>query len=283
MDVGVVKRELTRFPERVRVGDEVVEEAPLQIRLHGEDLAVLMRTPGADRALVAGFLRAEGVITDASDLRSLGPCEDGSANVMVVELREGCPWDVEAVRRTALSTSSCGICGKTNIENLLNTLHPLPNSRAIPLSLVTEAGQRASRHQRLFQLTGGLHAAALFGVETGELLAFAEDVGRHNAVDKTLGDLLLQDVACTEDRLLWISGRASFEVLQKAVASRVCAVLCVGAPTSMAIDLAIEANMLLAGFYKGSGGFNLYAGTVSETHEATEVASPRLQEPPKGV
>ena len=254
---------VTRFPAVERVEDVVAVEEPLQIRLHGENLAVLMRTPGLDRELVAGFLLAEGVIEGMADIRAIEPCLEGDAeNVVAVELREGCPWDPEAVRRMSLATTSCGVCGKTSIQNLLDRIGPLENPTPLPASLIKNAGDRASERQTLFRATGGIHAAASFSLATGEIVAFAEDVGRHNAIDKVNGRAVLAGQIPLSGHALWVSGRSSFEVVQKALAARMEGIICVGAPTSMAVELAERCQIALVGFSKPDGRFNLYSGQV---------------------
>jgi FdhD protein len=253
---------VTRFPAGEEVSDRVAVEEPLQIRLHGEALAVLMRTPGLDRALVAGFLLAEGVIESVEDIRAIAPCPDAE-NTLLVELREGCPWDPEAVRRTALATSSCGVCGKTSIDNLLDRIEPLSGPRPLPRALVASAGDRAMAEQRLFRETGGIHAAALLSLESHSVLSFAEDVGRHNAIDKVVGQALLAGLIPVSGHALWVSGRASFEVIQKALVAQVDGVICVGAPSSMAVELAGACGLTLIGFCKDGERYNLYAGQVA--------------------
>ena len=261
-------RRIVRFPNGSSVNDSIAVEEPLTIRLHGEDLAVLMRTPGDDRALVAGFLLAEGIIQTAADIRALGPCQDASdnPNVVAVELAEGCPWDPESVRRTSLSSTSCGICGKTTIENLLKRCLPHPTSLAIDVEMLRQAPRLVHTKQDLFETTGGIHAAAIVATKDYVLTGFAEDVGRHNAIDKVIGRALLEDTIPLQDHVLWVSGRSSFDVIQKALAGGLPAVICVGAPTSMAVDLARKSNLTLVGFTIDDTKYNVYAGAVTSSH-----------------
>jgi FdhD protein len=257
-------KNIQRFPTGETVEDVVAVEEPLKIRLHGEDLVVLMRTPGHDQALVAGFLLAEGVVETPDDIRSIAPCadEDDADNVMAVELREGCPWDPESVRRTALSSTSCGVCGKTTIDNLLARCKPFGQFITLDEELLNDAPQRAHELQTLFASTGGIHAAALLRNADRTMVGFAEDVGRHNAIDKVLGRALLDGQTPLDGHVLWVSGRSSFDVIQKALAARVQGVICVGAPTSMAVELAQESRLTLVGFSKDSSRYNVYAGSV---------------------
>ena len=255
---------IIRFPDGSTVDDHVAVEEPLKIRLHGEELVVLMRTPGDDKALVAGFLLAEGVVETPEDIRSITHCQDveENENVMAVELREGCPWDPESVRRTALSSSSCGICGKTTIDNLLKRCTSHVEAASLDAAILREAPARARANQTLFKSTGGIHAASLLSLSDYTVLGFAEDVGRHNAIDKVLGRAFLDGRTPLDNHALWVSGRSSFDVIQKALSAGVRAVICVGAPTSMAVELASKSNLTLVGFTKDERRYNVYSGEV---------------------
>jgi len=250
--------------------DLVVVEEPLEIRVDGESLAVLMRTPGADRQLTAGFLLSEGVIEEAGDIMSLESCADPNRphrqNVMQVRLAAGVDAvAVERARRRTAATASCGICGKASIDAALLDCPPLPHRLGLSRRFVTLAGPAALATQQVFSQTGGLHGAVLFALDTDDeaprILARAEDVGRHNAVDKVVGQLLLQGRPAGRSAL-WLSGRAGFEVVQKALMASIPALIAVGAPTSLAIELATDAGMTLIGFARGGGRFNVYAGTL---------------------
>lgn len=245
--------------------DAVVVEEPLEIRIGAEPLAVLMRTPGDDRALAAGFLLTEGVIDGLDDLRALEPCSDpnkpNAANTIVALLSEGCSLDrsrLERARRQFFASSSCGLCGKATIENLHVDVPPQPRFLTVPRGLVLSSGERARAGQAVFGRTGGLHGVALFDLG-GARLGAAEDVGRHNAMDKVVGRRLLDDALPLDDHVLWISGRAGFEVVQKALVARAGALISVGAPSSLAVELAERSRMTLIGFAT-AGRFNVYAG-----------------------
>ncbi len=265
--------EVWREPQRARLDDSVAVEEPLEIRVEDEPLAVLMRTPGDDRALVAGFLCTEGVIEDRDDLRALAPCADpnrpNASNVYLVRLAEGCELPTD--RRTFVTSASCGLCGKTTIESIHRRAAPLGEARAVEASFLDEVRERLVGRQDLYARTGGAHGAALFGPPASSsagglaqrpLLASAEDVGRHNAADKVIGELLLADAMPDPGALLWLSGRASFEMVQKALVARIGAVVCVGAPTSLAVDLARESGVTLIGFASGGGRCNVYSGVL---------------------
>lgn len=257
---------------RATSGDDVVMvEEPLEIRVDGHALAVLMRTPGDDRGLVAGFLRTEGVIEDRSDLVALEPCRDPNnperANVYLATLGPGCEGAIAALnaaQRSMTTSSSCGLCGKTTIESIHQRVPPYEVALTVSEELLNGFGERARAEQPLFAATGGSHGAAAFGpAEAGELLATAEDVGRHNAVDKVVGRLLLTPEAVDlRECVLWVSGRASFEMAQKALVAGFGALVCVGAPTSLAIDLAQTSRLTLVGFAGQRGRFNVYSGSV---------------------
>ncbi len=253
------------------VTDTVIVEEPLEIRVYGQALAVLMRTPGDDRALVAGFLRTEGVVLDASDLRALEPCRDPNnperANVYLVTLGPGCEGalaSLEGARRTLTTTASCGLCGKSTIESIHQRVPPHDHAASVSARLLSDCAARARAQQPLFEDTGGSHGAAAFGPGPDHpLLAHAEDVGRHNAVDKVVGRLLLAELSGDlRGSTLWVSGRASFEMAQKALVAGFGALVCVGAPTSLAVDFAVDSRLTLVGFASDGGRFNVYAGSV---------------------
>jgi len=213
--------------------EEVVVEAPFAIELHGEVLATTMRTPGHDDELQAGFLLAEG--HDPA----------GFATTRVV-------------KRGTLSSAACGVCGRDDIEDLLARLTPVAAETRFTPGVVSRAMQRLPEHQPIFSRTGGLHAAALF-THDGSLLVAREDIGRHNAVDKVLGRAALDRRLPLSEHLLAVSGRTSFEIVQKAVMAGVPALAAISAPSSLAIELAERFRVLLIGFARG-GGFAVYAG-----------------------
>jgi FdhD protein len=256
--------ERVRDAERERARDELAVEEPLEIRVDGEPLAVTMRTPGEDEALAAGFLAGEALIAGPEDLMDVGPTDDLAANVVDVRTRAGLRRDPSAERRFYLS-SSCGVCGKAALEFVRQEAPPSEPGPPIERDLVLRAPAEARRLQRAFERTGGLHATALFAPGTpqggtgGELLAIHEDVGRHNAMDKAIGELLLGGRFPLPGVLACVSGRASFELVQKASVAGLAGMVAVGAPSSLAVELARDRRMLLCGFVR-DGSFNVYSG-----------------------
>ncbi|MDH2393932.1 formate dehydrogenase accessory sulfurtransferase FdhD [Streptomyces sp. HNM0663] len=247
--------------------DTLAAEEPLEIRLNGRPLAVTMRTPGDDFALAAGFLVSEGVIGSADEVRSIvycaGAVDEGvnTYNVVDVQLAPGVPVPETGLERNVYTSSSCGLCGKASMD-AVRTVARFPVADVPPLrispTLLAELPGRLRAAQRVFDRTGGLHAAALFS-ETGELLDVREDVGRHNAVDKLVGRALRDGRLPLSRAILLVSGRASFELAQKAVMAGVPLLAAVSAPSSLAVDLAAESGLTLVGFLRGSQ-MNVYAG-----------------------
>ncbi|MFT7582700.1 MAG: FdhD protein [Myxococcota bacterium] len=265
----------TRYPEEVSFVDHVSTEEPLAIEVDGVSLAVLMRTPGEDRSLVAGFLLTEGVIDGLDDVSAIAPCADPNKpdreNLVRVRLASGCEGATERLeraRRTFFATSSCGICGKTSIDAVIQQTTAYASPLSVSRRLIAVIGETIRARQQVFDATGGLHAAALVPLgphttaDTVELHALAEDVGRHNAVDKVIGASLLAGAFPLPNTALWISGRASFEVVQKAAMAGVRVVISVGAPTSLAVGLAERLQLTLIGFARGGDRFNRYVGGV---------------------
>ncbi|MBX3213456.1 MAG: formate dehydrogenase accessory sulfurtransferase FdhD [Labilithrix sp.] len=247
--------------------DEVAVEEPLEIRISGETLAVTMRTPGSDRELVLGFLLAEGVITGAGDVSSVVHCgratDEGRENTIDVTLAPGVrpPIDDETgmlARRGTLVTSACGVCGRRSIDDLLARVAPLPSGGRVARAVIAGAIEGLRERQPVFARTGGCHAASLVGFD-GRHVATFEDVGRHNAVDKVIGSRVLAGAAPLAGHLLVVSGRSSFEIVQKALAAGIPLVASVSAPSSLAVDLARRANVTLAGFVR-EGSMTIYAG-----------------------
>ncbi|KMS68874.1 formate dehydrogenase [Streptomyces viridochromogenes] len=247
--------------------DTLVAEEPLEIRLNGRPLAITMRTPGDDFALAAGFLVSEGVVGRATDVANIvycaGATEDGSNtyNVVDVRLAPGVPVPDITLERNVYTTSSCGLCGKASLDAVRTTawwpIADTPPVRVAP-ELLAILPDRLRAAQRVFDRTGGLHAAALFSPE-GELLDLREDVGRHNAVDKLIGRALRSGELPLSRTVLLVSGRASFELAQKAVMAGIPVLAAVSAPSSLAVDLAAETGLTLVGFLRG-GSMNVYAG-----------------------
>ncbi|MFE6905102.1 formate dehydrogenase accessory sulfurtransferase FdhD [Streptomyces erythrochromogenes] len=248
--------------------DTLVAEEPLEIRLNGRPLAITMRTPGDDFALAVGFLVSEGVLGAASDVRAVTYCEgateDGSNtyNVVNVQLAAGVPVPDITLERNVYTTSSCGLCGKASLD-AVRTASRFPGVVAadpvrVPAEVLTGLPDRLRAAQKVFDRTGGLHAAGLFTAE-GELLDLREDVGRHNAVDKIVGRALQAGRLPLTGAVLLVSGRASFELAQKAVMAGIPVLAAVSAPSSLAVDLALESGMTLVGFLRGPD-MNVYAG-----------------------
>ncbi|MEV4440803.1 formate dehydrogenase accessory sulfurtransferase FdhD [Streptomyces sp. NPDC049577] len=248
--------------------DTLVAEEPLEIRLGGKPLAITMRTPGDDFALAAGFLVSEGVLGRAEELANIvycaGATDDGSNtyNVVDVRLAPGVPVPDVSLERNVYTTSSCGLCGKASLEAVrTNARWPVsdgPSPVRLTPEVLARLPDRLREVQRVFDRTGGLHAAALFTAD-GELLDVREDVGRHNAVDKLVGRALQQGLLPLSGAVLMVSGRASFELVQKAVMAGIPVLAAVSAPSSLAVDLAAESGMTLIGFLRGSS-MNVYAG-----------------------
>ena len=234
------------------VQDRVAVEEPLEIRVRGRALAVTMRTPGHDEELAAGFLHGEGLL--AGPVLAAGPAPDFAANVIDVdaELRE------DARERRFYTTSSCGVCGKGALEEVAVHSEPLAPGSGPVLQRALLAALPDRLRQPGFAVTGGLHATGLFDA-AGALLTVREDVGRHNAMDKVIGRALLDGALPLTDRVLCVSGRLSFELVQKAAVAGCPVLVGVGAPSSLAVALAADRGMTLAGFARG-GRVNVYAG-----------------------
>ena len=249
--------ERVRGSERRGDRDELAVEEPLEIRVDGEPLAVTMRTPGEDEALAAGFLAGEGLIAGPADIVEAGLPPDLAANVVEVRTRSGLRRDPAGERRFYLS-SSCGVCGKGALEFVRQEAPPAAPADAVDPAVVAEAPDRARGLQRSFERTGGLHATALLEPD-GEILVLHEDVGRHNAMDKAIGAMLLSGRFPLPGVLACVSGRASFELVQKASLAGLAGLVAVGAPSTLAVELARDREMLLCGFVR-DGAFNVYAG-----------------------
>ncbi|MFD3781042.1 formate dehydrogenase accessory sulfurtransferase FdhD [Streptomyces sp. NPDC058612] len=248
--------------------DTLVAEEPLEIRLNGKPLAITMRTPGDDFALAVGFLVSEGVLGAATDVRAVtyceGAAEDGTNtyNVVNVQLAPGVPVPDITLERNVYTTSSCGLCGKASLD-AVRTASRFPGAAAadpvrLSAELLARFPDRLREAQKVFDRTGGLHAAGLF-TAAGELLDVREDVGRHNAVDKIVGWALQAGRLPLTGAVLLVSGRASFELAQKAVMAGIPVLAAVSAPSSLAVDLALESGMTLVGFLRGPD-MNIYAG-----------------------
>lgn len=243
--------------------DRVAVEEPLEIRVESRGIAVVMRTPGDDADLVSGFLLTEGVAKSADDIFEITLCRaaDGRSkdgNVADVLLRSPDRVDFDALTRHVFSASSCGLCGKTSIEAVHMSFPPLRAGFRVNPKVLHALPDALATAQKAFRETGGLHAAALFDAD-GTLLIAREDVGRHNAVDKVLGHALRKGWLPLDRHILFVSGRTSFEIVQKALAARVPVVAGISAPSSLAVQFARANRQALAGFVRGDR-YNIYAG-----------------------
>jgi FdhD protein len=253
-----------REGSRTERADTLVTEEPLEIRAQGPDqpaqrVAVTMRTPGGDFELAAGFLFTEGLI-GAQDLRRVAYCddlddEDQRYNVVTVTLRR--PFDASALTRNFAATSSCGICGKASLDDVAVRCDVVPPGFVVPAEVVTTLPDRLRSAQSVFERTGGLHAAGLFAA-AGDAVAVREDVGRHNAVDKVIGEQLLAGRIPLHDVVLQISGRASFEIVQKAAVAGIPVVSAVSAPSSLAVEAGERLGVTVVGFVR-DGRCNVYS------------------------
>ncbi len=259
----MTSRRLLRIEDGVRrsTTDQVVAEEPLEIRVGGESLTVTMRTPENDFELAAGFLVGEGIVERADDIRRIRYCvADGQPqhfNVLNVDLAPGV---APPVPRNFLTSSSCGVCGKASIDEVRvrKNYDVADDPLVVPASLLATLPKRLAESQRVFRSTGGLHAGGLFDA-TGELRCVREDVGRHNAFDKVIGWAALARQLPLRSHVIMASGRASFELTQKALAAGIPMVAAVSAPSSLAVELAEASGMTLVGFLRGSS-MNVYTG-----------------------
>jgi FdhD protein len=246
--------------KRSAKSDRLAVEEPLEIRVRGRSVAVTMRTPGHDEELAAGFLLAEGLIRERRDVtliaHSRGTAEP--QNIVNVFVAPAVKLDLARLTRHVFASSSCGLCGKASIESVHQHFPPLTSRITVTEKTLLALPGRMRRAQPTFTQTGGLHAAAVFDA-TGELIVAREDIGRHNAVDKVLGHGFLGGKLPFDSHVLLVSGRASFEILQKALAARIPIVCAVSAPSSLAVEFARESGQTLVGFLRGDG-MNVYAG-----------------------
>ncbi len=242
--------------------DRVTVEEPLEIRIGGETMAVTMRTPGHDHDLAAGWLVTEGIISRPEELVRIEHCRETRSpeeegNVVIARTTAPAAAALDRARRLLLTSSSCGLCGKGSIEAIRGQFPPVSSSAATSPEVLLSLPDALRRAQTTFGQTGGLHAAGIFTLD-GRLIAAREDVGRHNAVDKVIGSLFREGRLPLSDAILCVSGRASFEIVQKALAAGIPIVAAVSAPSSLAIDLARNSGIALVGFLREKG-FNLYS------------------------
>jgi FdhD protein len=240
--------------------DRLAVEEPLEIRVRGRSVAVTMRTPGHDRELAAGFLLTERIVGERKHLIEIATCTASlePENTLDVFLAPGVEVDFARLTRHVFATSSCGLCGKASIESVKQHFPPVDSQARVPADTLLQLPARMRRSQRAFTQTGGLHAAAIFDTK-GKLIVLREDAGRHNAVDKVIGHGFLEEKFPFDSHILLVSGRASFEILQKSLAARIPIVCAVSAPSSLAVEFARASNQTLVGFLR-EGAMNIYAG-----------------------
>ncbi len=239
--------------------DELALEEPLEIRVDTRSVSVTMRTPGHDEELAAGFLVTEGIVCTPRDIAEIKPySRNNQANVVDVFLTDSAKVDFSRLARHVFMSSSCGLCGKASIEAVHQHFAPVKNRMRVERATLWQMARELQEGQETFARTGGLHAAAVFTAK-GKLVALREDVGRHNAVDKVIGHGLLQGGFPCNEHVLLVSGRASFEIMQKALAARIPMVAAVSAPSSLAVEFAEASGQTLVGFLR-EGRMNIYAG-----------------------
>ena len=278
---GVVNRPIVAMRGGDKTGlpesrsDPVTIEEPLEIRIDDSPVAVAMRTPGDDFELVAGFLLTEGILADPADLGALTYCPSATPpnelNVVEVRLAGDSDFDVEALRRNFYATSSCGVCGKASIDQVRLQSRRRPQAFTVADDTLLGLPDTLRGAQAQFERTGSLHAAGLFDVD-GSLLALREDVGRHNAVDKLIGSFVLDGQWPPPASALMVSGRTSFEIVQKALLAGLAFIASVSGPSSLAVDLADEAGLTLIGFLR-HGGYNLYTHAQRLLHQGAALTT----------
>jgi FdhD protein len=244
--------------------DEIAVEEPLEIRVEGQSIAVVMRTPGHDRELAAGFALSERIVRDGSDIFEITSClttAEQLGNVIEISLTDPVKFDVAKLSRHLFSSSSCGVCGKATIEAAMQQFPAIKFAPRFDPKILLQLPEKLAAAQETFQRTGGLHACALFDL-AGELLVLREDVGRHNALDKLIGHQLLAKRLPLGNCILLLSGRVSFEMTQKALAAGIAMIAAISAPTSLAVEFARANNQTLIGFLRGER-MNIYSGKLS--------------------
>ncbi len=246
--VPIVRYRVGSPPESA--SDELSVEEPLEIRVKNRAVSVTMRTPGHDEELAAGFLLTEGMIHERRDVAAIEPCAlDRGGNVVNVVLSSSAKVDFEKLTRHVFASSSCGLCGKATIDAVHASFDPIESDVTIDAQTLLALPEKLRAAQATFDRTGGLHGAALFTI-SGDLIVAREDVGRHNAVDKVLGYGFLNNLLPFDRHVLLVSGRSSFEIMQKALAGRVPIVAAVSAPSSLAVEFASDSGMTLVGFLR---------------------------------
>ncbi|MDP6860455.1 MAG: formate dehydrogenase accessory sulfurtransferase FdhD [Verrucomicrobiales bacterium] len=250
------------------VDDFVAIEEPLEIRVEEKNVAIVMRTPGHDRELAAGFLLSEGIIKSRHDVFEISECESlntngsGKGNFVSVLLSKEVQFEFEDLTRHVFTSSSCGVCGKATIESVMIDFPKIEGESQICSSKIVSYPDKLSAAQTTFKKTGGLHASALFNPD-GEIVVIREDVGRHNALDKVIGYALLENLLPLSDHTLLLSGRISFELMQKSLAAGIPTVAGISAPSSLAIEFAKNSGQNLIGFLRDHT-MNIYSGNVTD-------------------
>lgn len=263
-------RQISKGNQITIAPDYLAVEEPLEIRLgisengriQHKAVSITMRTPGNDFELAAGFLFTEGILKDKNQISEIKHCGKlpNNQNTVRIELKPGIEINFKKLERHFYTSSSCGVCGKSSLKALATGAKPISqkNSPKVSVEIINLLPEKLIRSQTIFEQTGGLHAAALFD-SAGDLVDLREDVGRHNAVDKLIGAQFLKGDTILEDKILFLSGRASFELLQKAVMAQIPIVAAIGAPSSLAVEAALEFGVTLIGFVRDSR-FNVYSG-----------------------
>ena len=267
----------------LKQSDLLAVEEPLEIRLgfgvaserEQKSLSVTMRTPGHDFELALGFLLTEGIISSGEQVESIKYCnsvkQEEFENVVRVELKPDVQIDFKKFQRHFYTSSSCGVCGKSSIDAIKVKGKAIESGLTLSSSVIYSLPDKLRKAQLVFEHTGGLHASALFN-QAGELIILREDVGRHNALDKIIGAMLFKNEVPMSDFILMLSGRTSFELVQKAAVAGIPVIAAVGAPSSLAVDLAKETGMTLLGFVR-EGGFNIYCGEQRISRPLAQVAN----------
>ena len=259
---NVFQHKLIHWDKRSKISkqQDLLREEPLSIRVEGNPYAVVMRTPGDEIALVAGFCLTEGIIDTPEDLTSIGFCEDDDTNVVTVTLTPSRRGKISEIldRRGFISQSSCGLCGKELVRDLFQIIKPLESNRSIELKKALSCLEQLSKVQPLRQQTLAAHAAAIYGSEL-ELLTVAEDVGRHNALDKAIGKIFLTH-KLEQAELLILSSRISYELVQKSARARIPIILAHSRPTALAVELAVSLNITLASLDDDDAGLYIFCG-----------------------
>ena len=237
--------------------DELADEEPLEIRVRGRAISITMRTPGNDDELAAGFLLSEAIVSHRADILRIEPCAKNEfGNTIDVLLAPEVPVDFARLTRHVFASSSCGICGKATTDSIMQEVSPIESPVSIDAKLIAQMPAIMHEQQQTFHRTGGLHAAALFDAN-GKLIVLREDVGRHNAVDKVIGHALMNALVPLEQHVLLVSGRSSFEIMQKSLVARIPIVAAVSAPSSLAAKFADRSGQTLIGFLR-EGRMNIY-------------------------